>query len=161
MSIVRRRLRVDWTDTEETYQHVIRRHITRLLRLRVLLFLPEMPVNHRLCLCRRLRRRWDCVFPSTSRMIRQFSSLLTELSIEPGITVSDDLLLELLNRTGLDDVCRDLDLIGIHYRPARLSVSPNLQLIFTFSPDCVDHYLSTRMINRDTLCYGPNGDQDL
>ena len=96
VGISNRRLFVEWSGAEVMYQHNIRRFSSRLLKLSVHLFLPEMPMNHRVTLCRRLRRAWDRLFPAVAAMNRRLLSVMTSLSMPTGVTVDDDLLVSFL-----------------------------------------------------------------
>ena len=162
VGISRRRLFVEWSGSEAMYQHNIRRYTSRLLKISVQLFLPGMPISHRVTLCRRLRRVWDGLFPSVAAMNRKLLSVITALSIPVGVTVHDDLLVPFLEQIGLDNVCADLDLLGLYYRPSpAVSRVHRVSLVFGFSPDNVDHFLTNRRVSHDSICYGPNGDDSL
>ena len=162
VGVERRRLVVEWSGSEVMNQHYIRRFSSRLLKISVLLYLPVIPINHRITMCRRMRRVWDRLFPSVARMNRLMVSVVMDLSIPAGITVADDLLLSFLERTGLDDVCRDVDLLGIYYQPSQLASRVNrMSLVFGFSPDDLDHYLTNRRVSHEFICYGPNGDDTI
>ena len=162
VGISRRRLFVEWSGSEVMNRHNIRRYSSRLLKVSVQLFLPDMPMNHRVTLCRRLRRVWDRLFPSTAVMNRQLMSAVSALSMPVGVTVSDDLLVPFLEQIGMDDVCTDLDLLGLYYRPSPVvSRVHRLCLVFGFSPDNIAHFLDSRRISHGSICYGPNGDESL
>ena len=162
VGISHRRLYVEWSGAEKMNQHSIRRYSSRMLKLSIQLFLPDMPISHRVTMCRRLRRVWDQLFPSTAVMNRQLMSAVTALSVPVGVTVDDGLLVPFLEQIGMDNVCADLDLLGVYYRPSpAVSRVHRLSLIFGFSPDDVAHYLDSRRVSHGSICYGPNGDNSL
>ena len=162
VGVSHRRLYVEWSGSEIMNRHNIRRFTSRLLKVSVQLFLPEMPMSHRVTLCRRLRRVWDRLFPSVAAMNRRLLSVVNNLSMPVGIIVDDDLLVPFLEQIGMDDVCTDLDLLGLYYRPSPVVSRVNrLCLVFGFSPDDVAHFLDSRRVSHGSICYGPNGNESL
>ena len=154
-----RRLSVTWNGSDSMEQNTIRRFTSRSLNFKILLFLPSMPISHRVILCRRLLRTWDNLFGTNSNAARRILDLPILQGIRNGVNLSDTLLLPILEQLGLDDVCRDIDLICVHRRQ-RLH-GPTLTFVFCFSPDSLDHFLTHHRRHIDTICYGPNGDNSL
>ena len=155
-----RRLIVDWNGTEFTLNRsVIYHQNSRPLHIKMYLYLPKMPVSHTLCLSRRLKRKiMDCVGSGGGAM-RSLNSRIRSVGLTDGLHIRDDALVPLLEQLGLDDVAADLDLVGYYQRRVRTQLKS--VFVFGFSPDNLDHYLSSSMVRGELLNYGPNGDLSL
>ena len=159
VEILNRRLVVTWNGSDAMEQHTIRRFTSRALNFKILLFLPEMPISHRVTMCRRLLRTWETTFQTNSRAARSVLGMPMLRDLREGINLDDSILVPVLNYLGLDDVCRDIDLICI-YRRRRVH-GPTLTFVFGFSPDNLDHFLTHHRRHVDAICYGPNGDDSV
>ena len=124
-----------------------------------MLFMPVMMPLHHAVLLRRFRR-----FLAGVRMDSVFARRLLEFCVShrlvSGIYTADDLLIPLMDCTGIDDVCADIDLIGFHLTNSR-GGKKRINLLFAFCPDDFGHFLVNRIERNGVLCYGRNGNSDL
>ena len=155
-----RRLIVDWNGTEFGLNrgNIFHRN-SRPLHVKMYLYLPKMPVNHTLCLNRRLKKKIEGCIGVGSAVMRNLNARIRAVGLTDGLHIRDDALVPLLEQLGLDDVAPDLDLIGYYQRRVRSQLKS--VFIFGFSPDNLDHYLANSMVRGGLLNYGPNGDLSL
>ena len=151
---------LEWNGpVENLRQRTIISSISRSHHMKVLLFLPLMPTNHTLCVLARLRRNWWSTVGKTSTGARKALKAIEKHNITNGLTTDDSTLINLLEELTLDDVGSDLDLIAVDKRSrgSRITVT----WIFCFSPDDISHFIENARVNKETICYGRNGDNSL
>ena len=155
-----RRLVVDWNGTEfGLHRGIVYHRNSRPLHVKMYLYLPKMPVNHTVCLNRRLKRKInDCIGQGAGAM-RSLNSRIRAVGLTDGLHIRDEALVPLVEQLGLDDVAVDLDIIGYYQRRVRGQLKS--VFIFGFSPDNLVHYLENSMVRGELLNYGPNGDLSL
>ena len=156
----RSKFNVEWNGpVEELQQRTIITSISRAHHMKVLLFLPHLPTNHTLCMLARLRRNWWSAVGKTSMGARKAFKAIEKHNIENGLTTDDAVLIELLEELTLDDVGSDLDLVAVDKRSRGSRTT--ITWIFSFSPDDISHFIENARIDKETICYGRNGDNSL
>ena len=160
VGMVGRRLVVDWNGTDFDMQRSIVYHRnSRPLHVKMYLYLPKMPVNHVLCLVRRLKRKIGSCIGLEATAMRNLGARIRNVGLTDGLHVRDDALLPLMEQLGLDDVASDLDLVGYYQKRVRGQLKS--VFVFGFSPDDLDHYLKNSMVRGELMNYGRNGDISL
>ena len=160
LGLERRRLVVEWNGSEgELIKTTLIRYVSRSITYKVQICLPRMPMNHSICMRRRLRRAWVTACGEGTAAARKISAVTRRLRLSNGLHVSDDILVPFLEGLNLDDVAADIDLVGYHQ--SGTCNRRNLHFIFGFYPDNLAHYLNMTVIGRDSINYGRNGDLSL
>ena len=160
LGLERRRLVVEWNGSEGgLVRTTLIRYVSRSITYKVQICLPRMPVNHSICMRRRLRRAWVSACGEGAAAARKISAVVRRLRLSNGLKVSDDVLVQLLEDLGLDNVAADIDLVGYHQSGSFNRRS--LLFVFGFYPDDSAHYLNMTVIGRDSINYGRNGDLSL
>ena len=159
VSMNSRRLEVIWNGTDDLNRLTFSRYNSRAIQFKAYLYVPRMPTNHSICMRRRMVRSWIRACGSGAQAARHLVNMVHDLHLSNGLHVSDDILVPVLERLGLDDVGADLDLIGYYQSGAR--GRRRLILLFAFNPDNLTHYLTHSIVRHDILNYGRNGDMNL
>ena len=155
-----RRLVVDWNGTDFDLQRSVVFHKnSRPIHVKMYLYLPKMPVNHTLCMVRRLKRKINVCVGSGGNAMRNLRARIRNIGLTDGLHIRDDALLPLLEQLGFDDVASDLDLIGYYQKRVRGQLKS--VFVFGFSPDDLEHYLNNSMVRGEMMNYGRNGDTSL
>ena len=159
MSMNSRRLEVIWNGTDNLVRLTFGRYNSRAVQYKAYLYIPKMPTNHSICMRRRMIRSWTRACGVGAQAARNLVRMIQDLHLSNGLHISDEVLVPVLEKLGLDDVGADLDLIGYYQSGTR--GRRRLILLFGFNPDDLNHYLAHSVVRHDILNYGRNGDMNL
>lgn len=152
---ISRQLEVKWNGSAENLKRAtFARYGSRSIKYKNYLYMPKMPINHTVCMKRRIEKAWQDAIGDKVSASRSILSVINGMKLKNGLYTAKDVLLPIMEAFGLN--AADIEPIGYYQTGSK--DRRKLIFLFGFNPEDWEHYLKHVVSRGESIIYGRNGD---